>query len=73
MKLHLEDNEIGSIEGLEKLFSLEVLNLERNQLRGLGKGLSKLSKLRELRLALNELSSLEGLQGLASLEALALS
>ena len=47
MKLHLEDNEIGSIEGLEKLFSLEVLNLERNRLKALGKGLAKLSKLRE--------------------------
>jgi len=68
--LHLEDNCIGAIEGLDNLRQLEHLSLDSNRVQRLGRGLAKLSKLRELRLSRNQLSSLDGLAGLSSLELL---
>jgi hypothetical protein len=68
MALHLEDNHIGAIEGLDKLRGLEYLNLDSNRVQKIGNGLARLTKLKELHLSRNQLISLEGLAGLASLE-----
>mmetsp|Transcript_43871 Transcript_43871/g.82327 ORF Transcript_43871/g.82327 Transcript_43871/m.82327 type:complete len:738 (-) Transcript_43871:57-2270(-) len=68
--LHLEDNQISALEGLDALRSLEYLNLDRNRVQRIGRGVCKLSKLRELHLSMNQLSSLEGVAGLSCLEML---
>jgi Leucine-rich repeat (LRR) protein len=70
VSLHLDDNCISNIEGLDATRVLEYLNLDGNKIMHLGKGLSRLSKLKELRISRNGLTSLEGLAGLCSLEVL---
>lgn len=68
MALHLEDNHIGAIEGLDSCRCLEYLNMESNRLQKIGKGLARLTRLKELHLSRNQLVSLDGVAGLASLE-----
>jgi len=70
ISLHLDDNSISNIEGLDAVRLLEYLNLDGNKIKHLGKGLYRLSKLKELRISRNGLTSLEGLAGLCSLEVL---
>jgi len=72
MALHLEDNHISAIEGLDALRCLEYLNMDSNRVQKLGKGLARLSRLKELYLSRNQLVSLDGLAGLANLETCAL-
>jgi Leucine-rich repeat (LRR) protein len=68
MALHLEDNHISIIEGLDACRALDHLNLDCNRIQKIGKGLAKLTKLRELYLSRNQLSSLDGIANLALLE-----
>jgi len=68
MALHLDDNHIGAIEGLDSLRCLEHLNMESNRLTKIGKGLGRLTRLKELHLSRNQITSLDGVAGLANLE-----
>lgn len=66
--LHLEDNQITAVEGLDQLRLLEYLNLDKNRIQKLGRGLGRLTKLRELHCSQNHLRTLDGVAGLSSLE-----
>jgi len=68
--LHLEDNQVGAIEGLDVLRALERLNLDSNRIQRIGRGLVRLTRLKELHLARNRLTALEGLTSLVALEQL---
>ena len=70
-KLHLGDNHLTDVKGLEKLTQLRVLHLDRNQLTDV-KGLEKLTQLTRLYLALNKLTDVKGLEKLTKLERLVL-
>jgi len=70
VSLHLDDNCINAVEGLDALKLLEYLNLDNNKIQRLGKGIMRLTKLRELHVARNRLVSLEGVAGLGALEVL---
>lgn len=71
LSLHLEDNFLTEVSGLDGCRYLEYLNLDSNRLRKLGGGLVRLTKLKELHLSHNRLESLDGLQSLVNLETFA--
>lgn len=70
--LHLQGNEITRVEGLNEMYQLRELNLDRNKIRALdAQSLASLSSLRELRLEENGLRTLDHLVGLPQLTTLA--
>ena len=66
-KLWLENNELTSVKGLEKLTKLTWLQLSRNWLRSV-KGLEKLTQLEYLSLQYNQLTDVKGLEKLNQLK-----
>ena len=70
-KLHLGDNHLTDVKGLEKLTKLEVLILADNQLTDV-KGLEKLTQLTHLYLHRNQLTDVKGLEKLTQLKHLIL-
>jgi protein phosphatase 1 regulatory subunit 7 len=73
--LHLGNNRIRRIRGLDALVNLEKLWLDENRIESIGEGaLNNLGKLRELNLASNRVESIGmSLDGLVSLEELNIS
>jgi len=70
--LHLQGNEITRVEGLNEMYQLRELNLDRNKIRALdAQSLASLSSLLELRLEENGLRTLDHLVGLPRLTTLA--
>lgn len=59
--LWLGKNKIEKVQGLEKLVTLEQLDIQNNRLTSLGDGLQTLVNLRELYLACNRLPDPKGL------------
>ena len=70
-KLHLGDNHLTDVKGLEKLTQLRVLVLGNNQLTDV-KGLEKLTQLTHLYLHRNQLTDVKGLEKLTQLKHLTL-
>ena len=70
-KLHLGDNHLTDVKGLEKLTQLRVLILTNNQLTDV-KGLEKLTQLTHLYLHRNQLTDVKGLEKLTQLKHLIL-
>lgn len=75
LELHLGNNRIRRIRGLDALVNLEKLWLDENRIESIGEGsLNSLAKLRELNLASNRIESIGmSLDGLVSLEELNIS
>ena len=73
--MHLGNNRIRRIRGLDALVNLEKLWLDENRIESIGDGsLNNLGKLRELNLASNRIESIGmSLDGLVSLEELNIS
>jgi hypothetical protein len=70
--LHLQGNEIARVDGLNDMYQLRELNLDRNKIRALdAQSLASLACLRELRLEENGLRTLDNLAGLPQLTTLA--
>mgnify|MGYP001253523912 CR=1 FL=1 len=67
--LQLENNQLTSVKGLEKLTQLWGVGLKNNQLTDV-KGLEKLTKLEELGLENNQLTDVKGLEKLTQLDGL---
>jgi Leucine-rich repeat (LRR) protein len=67
--VHLYQNQLTDVKGLEKLTQLEELWLGQNQLTDV-KGLEKLTKLTLLRLGWNQLADVKGLEKLTQLKEL---
>jgi Leucine-rich repeat (LRR) protein len=70
-KLHLNDNEITEITGLDGLTSLEDLLLNNNKITEI-KGIYGLTSLENLSLYRNQITEIKGIDGLTSLENLSL-
>ena len=70
-RLELDDKQLTSVKGLEKLTQLKTLTLARNELTDV-KGLEKLTQLTHLRLFDNKLTDVEGLEKLTQLKELSL-
>ena len=69
--LNLENNQLTSVEGLEKFTQLRHLSLGSNKLTSVN-GLEKLDQLYSLYLDKNKLTSIKGLEKLTKLELLSL-
>ncbi|GKT32447.1 dynein regulatory complex subunit 3-like [Aduncisulcus paluster] len=70
--LHLDNNKIESIKGLEMCVNLEFLDLSFNKIKAI-ENLFHLKKLKDLSLAYNQIKHLSGLSDLKSLQILSLS
>jgi len=68
-ELELDDKQLTSVKGLEKLTQLESLHLPHNKLTDV-KGLENLTQLKELPLDDNQLTSVKSLEKLTQLEGL---
>ena len=68
-ELELDDKQLTSVKGLEKLTQLESLHLPHNKLTDV-KGLENLTQLKELPLDDNQLTDVKGLENLTQLEGL---
>ena len=67
--LDLKNNQLTSVEGLEKLTQLGFLDLRNNKLTNV-KGLERLTQLSELWLIKNKLTDVKGLKNLKELRKL---